>query len=79
MSSTGKHTRDVIKALRRHGIGQISVETTGKTHIRLRWATGSIVIACSPSCHRALINARADIRRALRSPSHHRANATVAD
>jgi hypothetical protein len=63
-----KHTRDLIKELQRRGLKPITIEYTGKGHIRLRWPSGSIIVSNSPSKTYAIDHARADIRRNLRRP-----------
>ena len=47
-----------------------SVERTRNSHWRLRHRTGALVVAPgSPSCPRALLNLRADLRRIERRAS----------
>ncbi len=68
--------RDLVRELTRFGINPHMEQTNGN-HVRIEWEIGgkaqSILTANSPSDHRAILNARARIRRQLRAAGvyHH--------
>jgi hypothetical protein len=68
MSSHGKkHSRDIVKELERLGVRSITVEYTGKHHVRLIWPGGTFVYYASPGDPRGFRNARAALRRIVRN------------
>jgi hypothetical protein len=75
MPSSNECLRVVLRELARHGIRPDHVERTGSGHLRVHWSAAAgpqhLVVAFSPSDWRGARQARAEVRRKLRSANAH--------